>query len=105
MSDNKSIRQAAITILLNFSILFLDKPDPEGKIQLVSAVSGGLFHKETDATSMLRLVAMLGNVSHQDGETKELVQSMVGDEMRAMKAPQTLEGADDKTTKTIKDIV
>jgi hypothetical protein len=31
-SDNKNIRQAAITLLLNYSILMLDKPDPEGKI-------------------------------------------------------------------------
>jgi hypothetical protein len=40
-SDNKNIRQAAITLLLNYSILMLDKPDPEGKIQIVSAFSGG----------------------------------------------------------------
>jgi hypothetical protein len=35
--------------MLNFSILFLDKPDLEGKVQLVSAVSGGTIQKETDA--------------------------------------------------------
>lgn len=40
-SDNKNVRQAAITLLLNYSILLLDKPDPEGKIQIVSAFSGG----------------------------------------------------------------
>jgi hypothetical protein len=38
-----------ITLLLNYSILFLDKPDPEGKVQLVSAVSGGAIKKENDA--------------------------------------------------------
>ncbi len=31
-NDNKNVRQAAITLLLNYSIQFLDKPDPEGKV-------------------------------------------------------------------------
>lgn len=48
-SDNKNIRQAAITVLLNYSIMFLDKADPEGKVQLISAASGGILMKETDA--------------------------------------------------------
>jgi hypothetical protein len=50
--------------MLNYSILFLDKPDPEGKVQLVSAVSGGAIQKETDAQNFLRLFTVLGNISH-----------------------------------------
>jgi len=29
--------------------MFLDKADPEGKVQLISAASGGILMKETDA--------------------------------------------------------
>lgn len=103
--DNKNIRQAAITILLNYSILFLDKPDPEGKIQLVSAVSSGIVSSEIDAQNFMRLVTMLGNVCHKDGETKELVLAMVGSELQAAKDPKGMEGSDEATSKLIKEIV
>ena len=46
-SDNKNVRNAVITLFLNFSILFLDKNDPEGRIQIVSALSE-VAQKETD---------------------------------------------------------
>jgi PUL domain len=62
--DNKNIRQAAITLLLNYSILLIDKPDPEGKIQIVSAVSGGAIQKETDAQNNLRLITAIANISY-----------------------------------------
>ncbi|TNV85584.1 hypothetical protein FGO68_gene1924 [Halteria grandinella] len=103
--DNKNIRQAAATILLNYSILFLDKPDPEGKIQLVSAVSSGIVASETDAQNYMRIVAMLGNVCYQDDETKELVMAMVGTELQAAKDPKGMEGSDEGTTKVIKEIL
>lgn len=103
--DNKNIRQAAITILLNYSILFLDKADPEGKIQLVSAVSSGIVSSEVDAQNFMRLVAMLGNVSHNDDETKELVHAMVGSELQTAKDPKTMEGSDEGTAKLIKEML
>ena len=46
-SDNKNVRNAVITLFLNFSILFLDKNDPEGRIQIVSALTE-LFPTEKD---------------------------------------------------------
>jgi len=42
----------------------LDKPDPEAKIQIISAASGGIFEKENDAQNMLRIVSMLGNICY-----------------------------------------
>ena len=90
---------------MNYSILFLDKPDPEGKVQLVSAVSGGAIQKETEAQNFLRLMTMLGNISYQDSETKEAVVGMIGDEITdKLKKLNALEGIDEKTTQTIKDI-
>lgn len=102
-SDNKNIRQAAVTLLLNYSIMFLDRADSEGKIQLVSSVSGGIIQRETDAQTYLRLVTMLGNVCYEDAESKELVQSMVGDEISQEK--KGLEGLDDKTKSMINEAI
>jgi PUL domain len=102
-SDNKNIRQAVITLMLNYSIRFLDKPDQEGKIQLVSAVSGGAIQKETEAQNYLRLVTMLGNISYQDSETKEAIVGMIGDEIKA-KNVKGLEGIEEKTMQTIQEI-
>lgn len=84
-------------MLLNYSILFLDKPDPEGKVQIVSAVSGGVIQKETDAQNYLRLITALANISYQDNDTKEAALAMVGEEIKNSRAPETLEGTDDKT--------
>lgn len=38
-SENKNVRNAVITLFLNYSILFLDKNDSEGRIQIVSALA------------------------------------------------------------------
>jgi hypothetical protein len=40
------------TLLLSYSILFLSKNDPEGKVQIVSALSDGALTKETDAVTL-----------------------------------------------------
>jgi hypothetical protein len=98
------VRQASITILLNYSILLLDKPDPEGKIQIVSALSGGVLLKETDAQSYLRLVTALANVAYQDSDAKEAVVAMTADDIKGSKAPETMEGNDEKTNSLIKEI-
>lgn len=74
-SDNKNIRQAVITLFLNYSILFLDKNDPEGRIQLVSALSEA-FTKESDEQNKLRVKAALKNLSIGDSDAAELIQSM-----------------------------
>ena len=34
-----NIREAAITVLLNYSITFLQKDDSEGKVQAISALA------------------------------------------------------------------
>jgi PUL domain len=104
-SDNKNLRQAAVTVLFNYSVLFLDKPDAEGKIQAVSAVSNGAVRNETDAQTLMRVLGMLGNLGYHDEETKELVKAMVGEEIQAIKDPKTMEGADEGTVKLIKEII
>lgn len=46
-SDNKNIRNALITIFLNYSIVFLDANDSEGRIQIISALAD-IIGKEND---------------------------------------------------------
>ena len=81
--------------MFSYSNVFIDKNDPEGRIQLVSAISE-LFHKETDAQNYLRLTTALGNLSVGDEEAREMIQSM-GIKIQTQK----LEGADQKTIETI----
>ncbi len=48
---------------------------------------------------------MLGNICYQDQETQEAVVGMLADEVtQKMKNIASLEGIDEKTTKTIKEI-
>ena len=45
-NEKANIREAAITVLLNFSIIFLMKDDHEGRIQVLSALGGIANEKE-----------------------------------------------------------
>ena len=74
-SDNKNIRNAVITMYLNYSIQFLDKNDSEGRYQLVSALSD-LFTKEKDEQNLLRVKTALKNLSIGDEDANDLIQSM-----------------------------
>jgi hypothetical protein len=50
-------------------------------------------------------MTMLGNIAHQDKDTKDAIVGMVGDEINEkLKGLSKLEGVDEKTTQTIKDI-
>ena len=44
---DKLVRQAAVTLLLNYSIHFLTKEDQEGRIQVISAIAT-MLGSETD---------------------------------------------------------
>ncbi len=72
-SDNKNIKTAAITLILNYSVLLVDKPDPEANIQIISALSGGAIKKETDAQCLLRILTALGNIQYKNEEIKEAI--------------------------------
>jgi len=45
--SDKNVRQAGVTLLLNYSIEFLTKDDVEGRIQIVSAIAT-MLSTETD---------------------------------------------------------
>lgn len=74
-SDNKSVRNAAITVALNFSIFFLDKNDSEGRLQIASALCEALA-KEGDEQNKLRIKATLKNLTIGDEDARDLIQSL-----------------------------
>ena len=45
-NPKQNIRESAITVILNYSIIFLLKNDPEGRIQCLNAI--GLIVNEKD---------------------------------------------------------
>ncbi|CDW75382.1 transducin family protein wd-40 repeat family protein [Stylonychia lemnae] len=73
-SDNKNVRNALITIYLNYSVLFLDSEDPEGKIQIISALSDQVS-KETDEQNRLRLKTTLQNFMVNDNDAEGFINS------------------------------
>ena len=72
---DKLVRQAAVTLLLNYSIHFLTKEDQEGRIQVISAIAT-MLGMETDLQTLLRASITLGNCGHKNAEAESLITSM-----------------------------
>ena len=71
-----SIREAAVTILLNYSILVLQKEDHELRMQILNsfgAYQDGL-KSETDEQCRKRLTAAVNNLCYKNYEAKKLAQ-------------------------------
>mmetsp|Transcript_37553 Transcript_37553/g.57528 ORF Transcript_37553/g.57528 Transcript_37553/m.57528 type:complete len:173 (+) Transcript_37553:1685-2203(+) len=73
-SGNKTVREAAITALLNYSIIFLQKDDEEGKIQILSAFGG--IAKESEDQCKKRLQAAVTNLTFKNSEGKDLSKAL-----------------------------
>lgn len=73
MNPKATIRESAITVILNFSIQFLMKDDPEGKIQCLSALSSLAPQKASlDEQSKKRIDVAVTNLTFKHQEGKEL---------------------------------
>ena len=70
-----TVREAAVTVLLNYSISFLAKDDEEGKIQVLSAL-GVLAGQQLDEQTKKRLDATVANVTYKYKEGKELAAAL-----------------------------
>lgn len=70
-----TVREGAITVLLNYSISFLQKADHEGGVQILSAL-GALAGKESDNQCLKRLEAAVNNLTFKNYEAKKLAQAM-----------------------------
>ena len=93
------LRQAAITVIQNYSVLFLDKDGTDGRIQAISAL-GEASKSEKDGTNYLRMITALGNLQHQFPEGKELMVA-VGVQVDL----KGLEGADQKSMEFMGKII
>lgn len=72
-----NIRESAITVLLNFSIQFLMKDDPEGRTQILSGLSALSAQKATlDEQSKKRFEACVTNLIFKNSEGKDLASTL-----------------------------
>lgn len=70
--ENKNIRNAAISILLNYSIAFLArKDDNQGRVQIIACLVDA-FNNEEDAQNFMRIIASVGNLLFEDEEVTNL---------------------------------
>jgi hypothetical protein len=72
---DKNVRQAAITLILNYSVSFCVKDDDEGRIQAISALST-IANEEKDLQNCLRVAYALGNLSHNNEDAAELIKTL-----------------------------
>mmetsp|Transcript_10809 Transcript_10809/g.12253 ORF Transcript_10809/g.12253 Transcript_10809/m.12253 type:complete len:136 (-) Transcript_10809:3-410(-) len=70
--DNKNVRNAAITIMLNYSIAFLSRvEDNQGRVQAIACLVDAL-DQEKDANNYMRILASVGNLMFEDEEVQSL---------------------------------
>lgn len=70
--DDKNIRNAAITVMLNYSIAFLSRTeDNQGRVQCIAVLVENM-DSEADANSYMRILAAIGNLMFEDSEIASL---------------------------------
>jgi len=72
---DKNVRQAAITMLMNYSVEFMVKDDSEGRIQVMTAIAP-ILAGETDLQNLLRISITLGNLAHESAEAASLLSTL-----------------------------
>jgi len=72
-SDSKPLRLSLATLLLNFSTLFIQKEDPEGRVQILSAIVE-FAQREADEETLFRAFVSVGNLLAGGGVQAELVE-------------------------------
>ena len=74
--DKQAVRDAAVSVLLNYSILFLAKKDDnQGRIQSVSCLVEYL-DQESDAKTFMKILATVGNLMFEDEDVKSLADGL-----------------------------
>lgn len=72
----KSIQVAMATLLLNYSVVFCQKNDTEGKSQCMTITKELLEKGNLDQEAIFRLLVMLGNLVHNDEVAVAIGQSL-----------------------------
>ena len=71
-SDSKPLRLSLATLLLNYSTLFMQREDTEGRVQILSAIVD-FTQRETDEETLFRAFVTIGNLLAGGGVQTELV--------------------------------
>lgn len=70
--ENKNIRNAALTVLLNYSVAFLTrKDDNQGRVQSIACLVD-VLDQEADPQNYMRILAAIGNLIYEDKEVQGL---------------------------------
>jgi len=72
---DKNVRQAAITLHLNYSVELLNKEDSEARTQVIAGIAT-CIGQEIDLQNLLRASIALGNCAHKNAEATSLISSM-----------------------------
>jgi len=73
--NNKNVSLSLVTVLLNFSVLYLDKPKAEVKIQLASVLEE-ILRSEKDEETLFRGFVTLGTLVWEDSVCQSVVQDL-----------------------------
>jgi phospholipase A-2-activating protein len=104
--ENKNIRNAAISILLNYSIAFISrKDDNQGRVQIIACLLDA-FDKEDDAQNFMRIVASIGNLLFEDEEVTNLAKDFGLTDEKIHSSVEKFKGKDiyDKCSKIFTEI-
>mmetsp|Transcript_7062 Transcript_7062/g.11895 ORF Transcript_7062/g.11895 Transcript_7062/m.11895 type:complete len:105 (+) Transcript_7062:1879-2193(+) len=69
-----NVREAAVTIILNYSVQFLTKDDAEGKIQALSGL--GMVSQEAEQQCKKRVEAAVTNLTFKNKDGKDLAKAL-----------------------------
>ena len=77
LNPKATIREGAVTVILNYSIQFLMKDDQDGKVQCISALAALAPQKASlDEQSKKRMEVSVTNLTFKYPEGKELAQTL-----------------------------
>jgi len=71
-TSNKNTRLASATVLLNFSVLYLQEPNEQGTSQALSVLSEALRVADNDEEVSFRLLVALGTLVYHNKDNQSL---------------------------------
>ena len=102
--EKKQVRNAAVTVLLNYSCAFLErKENNEGRVQILACVNEAI-ENEKDPNTYMKILATIGNLIFEDEEVQSLAKDF--GIIEKLGSIEKFKGKDgyEKSVKYVKDI-
>lgn len=96
---NKNVRNSAYTLLINYSIVLIDKKDSQGKLHILQYLTDPC-KQESDCKNYQKLATLVGNLVDNDEEVLALALS----HGISLKDPSSLQDKDEAAFKIVTDI-